>query len=205
MPEEISEKIEALRDLIRRHDNLYYVLAQPEISDKEYDDLLKKLEVLEKKNPQLITSDSPTQRVSGQVIDTFRTVKHREKMFSLDNAYSFEELDDWRERVGRGLRKKDIEYVVELKIDGVSANLSYEEGRFILGATRGDGSSGEDVTQNLKTIRAIPLVLLGKNVPKLLEIRGEVYMPRNDFTLLNKSREKDKELLFANPRNATAG
>ncbi|MBU1871563.1 MAG: NAD-dependent DNA ligase LigA, partial [Candidatus Omnitrophica bacterium] len=160
---------------------------------------------LEKKNPQLITSDSPTQRVSGQVIDTFRTVKHREKMFSLDNAYSFEELDDWRERVGRGLRKKDIEYVVELKIDGVSANLSYEEGRFILGATRGDGSSGEDVTQNLKTIRAIPLVLLGKNVPKLLEIRGEVYMPRNDFTLLNKSREKDKELLFANPRNATAG
>ncbi len=205
MPGSIKKKIEKLREAIRHHDYLYYVLAEPTISDKEYDDLLHALKGLETKNPEFITPDSPTQRVSGQVLERFKTVRHRQKMFSLDNTYSFEELTDWDERVHKGLGRKDIEYVVELKIDGVSANLTYRKGRFIQGATRGDGERGEDVTQNLRTIRAIPLVLCGKDLPELLEIRGEVYMKNQELTSLNKEREKNNEVLFANPRNAAAG
>lgn len=205
MSASIKKKIEKLRKQIRHHDYLYYVLAQPEISDKEYDDLLKELDGLEKKNPEFITADSPTQRVSGQVIEGFNTVRHRKKMFSLGNTYTFQELSDWCERVHRGLGSKDIEYVVELKIDGVSANLTYEKGRLALGATRGDGERGEDVTQNLRTIRAIPLALLGKDIPKVLEVRGEVYMKEQEFNLLNKERQRNNEALFANPRNAAAG
>ena len=205
MPDSIKKRIEKLRQQIRDHDYLYYVLTQPEISDKEYDDLLRRLKALETKYPQFITPDSPTQRVSGQVLHGFNTVRHRQKMLSLDNTYSFGELADWGERVYKALGRQDIEYAVELKIDGVSANLTYREGSFILGATRGDGERGEDVTQNLRTIRAIPLVLLGKDIPELLEIRGEVYMKNQEFALLNKEREKNNEVLFANPRNATAG
>ncbi len=204
-PAAIKKKIEKLREAIRQHAYLYYVLASPEISDKEYDDLLRSLNELEAGYPQFISPDSPTQRVSGQVLEGFKAVRHRQKMFSLDNTYSFVELDNWDERVRKGLGGKDIEYVVELKIDGVSANLTYRAGQLTLGATRGDGEKGEDVTRNLRTIHSIPLILLGKNIPELLETRGEVYMSINDFRLINKRRQKNKEAVFVNPRNAAAG
>ena len=206
MPEEIKKKIEALRQEIRRHDHKYYVLSQPEILDKEYDELLRRLNELEDKYPQYKSGDSPTQRVAGGVLAGFATVKHRQKMLSLDNTYSFEELQDWVERVHKGLAgASNIEYVAELKIDGVSANLAYESGSFTRGATRGDGETGEDVTLNIKTIRAIPLVLLGKDIPHFIEIRGEVYMERKDFDALNIEKEKNGDVSFANPRNAASG
>lgn len=195
MSAEIKKKIESLKELIRHHDYRYYVLSEPEISDKEYDDLMRQLQALEDKYPQYKTGDSPTVRVSGGVLEGFKTVKHKQKMLSLGNAYSFEELRDWDERVHKGLRGEKVEYVVELKIDGVSANITYERGKLSIGATRGDGETGEDVTANIKTIRAIPLVLLGEDVPDFVEIRGEVYMDRRDFDAG----------LFANPRNAASG
>jgi len=202
-------KIERLRDKIRRHDHCYYVLNQPEISDKEYDNLVKELKGLEEKNPELITPDSPTQRVSGEAVDKFKPVKHKVKMLSLDNTYSFEELKDWAARVRKGLRPGEkIEYVAELKIDGVSISLTYEKGVLEIGATRGDGETGEDVTLNLKTIPAIPLKLLPPaigNIPLTLEVRGEVYMTIKAFERLNKERSREGEVLFANPRNSAAG
>ena len=206
MSVQIKREIENLRESIRRHDYFYYVLAQPKISDGEYDRLLRRLKELEEKHPQFITEDSPTQRIGSDAPDSFKTVKHLGKMFSLDNAYSFEELRDWGMRVRKGLPSdEEAGYVVELKIDGVSANLTYRKGKFVLGASRGDGESGEDITQNLKTIRAIPLVLLGSDFPELIEIRGEVYMQRRDFAKLNREREDAGEVVFANPRNAAAG
>jgi len=202
----IRKKIEGLREKIRHHDYLYYVISQPEISDKEYDELLKQLQGLEDKYPQYKTADSPTLRVGGAVLEGFATVKHRQKMVSLDNTYSIDELKDWDERVHKGLgRSESVEYVAELKIDGLSANLTYEKGKLTIGATRGDGETGEDATANIKTIRAIPLVLLGGDIPDLIEIRGEVYMDRKDFEILNKEREIEGEVLFANPRNAGSG
>lgn len=206
MPSEIKKKIESLRQKIRYHDYMYYCLDQPEVSDKEYDDLMHRLKNLEDRYPEFKTLDSPTVRVSGGILEGFKTVKHKQKMRSLDNTYSFKELKDWDERVHKGLgRREKVEYVVELKIDGVSANITYEKGKLSIGATRGDGETGEDVTANIKTIRAIPLSLLGKKIPDFLEIRGEVYMDRKDFQLLNKQREENGEVLFANPRNATSG
>jgi len=206
MHTEIKKEIERLRERIRHHDYLYYVLSQPEVSDKEYDVLMRRLKDLEDKYPRFKTDNSPTVRISGGILEGFKTAKHKQKMLSLDNTYSYEELKDWDERVHKGLRSGEkVEYVVELKIDGVSANITYEKGMLSIGATRGDGEAGEDVTQNIKTIRAIPLVLLGKNIPDFIEIRGEVYMERKDFDALNKEREKEGEILFANPRNATSG
>lgn len=206
MHTEIKKEIERLREQIRHHDYLYYVLSQPEVSDKEYDDLMRRLKDLEDEYPQFKTDNSPTVRISGGILEGFKTVKHKEKMLSLDNTYSYGELRDWDERVHKRLRSGEkVEYVVELKMDGVSANITYEKGELSIGATRGDGETGEDVTQNIKTIRAIPLVLLGKNIQGFIEIRGEVYMERKDFALLNKEREKTGEILFANPRNATSG
>lgn len=206
MTQELRKKIESLREKIRHHDYMYYVLSQPEISDKEYDVLMRQLKALEDKYPQYKTGDSPTVRVSGGILEGFKTVKHKQKMFSLDNTYSFEELKDWDERVQKGLvGDEKVQYVAELKIDGVSANLTYEKGKLCIGATRGDGETGEDVTQNIKTIRAIPLVLRSRNIPDFIEIRGEVYMERRDFEILNREREKENEVLFANPRNATSG
>jgi len=206
MPEEIKKKIEALRQEIRRHDYNYYVLSQPEISDKEYDELLRRLKDLEDKYPHYKSADSPTQRVSGGVLEGFATVKHRQKMLSLDNTYSFDEIRDWDKRVCKGLVGAGrIEYVVELKIDGVSVSLTYRSGSLVSGVTRGDGENGEDVTLNIKTIRAIPLVLLGKEVPGFIEIRGEVYMERKEFDALNIEREEAGEVIFANPRNAASG
>ena len=200
-----KEKIDRLKAKIQHHDYQYYALSQPEISDKEYDELLIELKALEEEFPGLVTLDSPTQRVSGKAVEGFKTVGHKVKMLSLENAYSFEELEDWVKRVEKNLGSKASQYVAELKIDGVSASLIYKEGIFSLGATRGDGSVGEDVTQNIKTIPTIPLKLLGNKIPELLEVRGEIYMRRGDFEALNKEREKSEEVLFANPRNAASG
>lgn len=206
MAEDIKKKIEYLREKIRHCDYLYYCLSQPEISDKEYDDFMRRLKELEEKYPQYRADDSPTIRVSGGILKGFETVKHKQKMFSLDNTYSFEELKEWDERVRKGLGSDEkIEYVVELKIDGLSANLTYEKGKLVIGATRGDGETGEDVTQNIKTIRAIPLSLLDSDIPDFIEIRGEVYMDEKGFAILNKEREKTGEVLFANTRNAASG
>jgi DNA ligase (NAD+) len=202
----IKEEIRSLREEILLHDHHYYVLSQPVISDKEYDDLMRRLKVLEDKYPQYKSDDSPTARVSGGILKGFTTVKHRQKMTSLDNTYSFDELREWDIRVHKGLKgNRSIEYLVELKIDGVSANLTFENGRLTIGATRGDGEAGEEITANLKTIRAIPLVLRGKDIPVLIEIRGEVYMDINYFRELNKEREDIGEVAFANPRNAASG
>ncbi len=203
---EIKNKIKGLRDKIRHYDYLYYVLSQPKVSDREYDSLMRQLKELEEEYPQYQSEDSPTVRVSGGVLEGFKTIKHRQKMLSLDNTYSFEELADWQERVYKvlgGVQK--VEYVVEHKIDGLSANITYINGKLKVGATRGDGETGEDVTQNLKTIRAIALSLTGKDIPGLIEIRGEVYMERKDFFALNRQREKDGDVVFANPRNAASG
>ncbi|MDD5060203.1 MAG: NAD-dependent DNA ligase LigA [Candidatus Omnitrophica bacterium] len=202
---EIKNKIQQLKERIRKHDYHYYVLSQPLISDKEYDDLLRQLRSLEDKYPNFKTDDSPTQRLSSGISEGFKTVKHNAGMFSLDNTYSINELRLWDERVRKGLGNENYEYVVELKIDGVSANLTYNKGRLDVGATRGDGTTGEDVTPNIKTIRSIPLVLFGKNLPDFLEVRGEVYMDKKDFLKVNEDRLIEGEALFANPRNATSG
>lgn len=205
----IEKEIEKLRDQIRYHDYRYHVLNQPEISDKEYDDLLNKLKALENAHPDLVTPDSPTQRVGGEPLKGFKTARHKVRMLSLDNTYSFDELKEWDERVRKGLpRAEKVRYVAELKIDGVSISLTYEKGALAIGATRGDGETGEDVTLNLKTIPSIPLKLLDHpsgSVPETLEVRGEVYMSKKDFEELNRLRAGEGEVLFANPRNSAAG
>lgn len=203
--EDIKKRIEKLRRAIRHHDVRYYVLNEPEISDKEYDDLMRRLKDLERSYPEFVTSDSPSQRVSGQVLKEFKTSRHRQKMFSLDNTYSIDELRQWDERVHKDLGDRKVEYVAELKIDGVSSNLTYIDGLLSIGATRGDGQVGEDVTSNLRTIRAIPLGLEVEKVPKLIEIRGEVYMEKDYLDMLNRGRIENNEIPFANPRNAAAG
>ena len=205
---EAAKTISKISTEIEEHNYKYYVLDQPAISDKEYDDLLKKLIKLEEQFPDLKALDSPTQRIGVKLTSQAKSVTHKAKMYSLDNTYSVDELTDWHARVCKGLAGKSVEFVAELKIDGVSAALTYENGRFLLGATRGDGTTGEDVTSNLKTIRSIPLSLKGKGeaaLPDLLEVRAEVYMNRKDFEILNKARKAAGEELFANPRNATSG
>jgi len=203
---DIRKEIERLREEIRHHEYRYYVLDNPEISDREYDALLKELQDLEKRHPEFLTPDSPTQRVGGQPVESFKTVRHRKKMVSLDNAYGFDEIEEWRRRVQKSLGGGEkAEFVAELKMDGVSANLTYEKGIFILGALRGDGEAGEDVTSNIRTIGAIPLRLRGEAHPHRVEIRGEAFMARKDFQVLNKEREENAQPLFANPRNASAG
>jgi DNA ligase (NAD+) len=198
--------IEKLRDLIRQHDHRYHGLDDPEISDAEYDALLAKLSALEKEHPEWVTVDSPTQRVGAAPADGFVLVRHRKKMFSLDNTYAFEEVRAWDQRCRKGLGNADrVSYLAELKIDGVSINLTYEDGVLRRGVLRGDGVSGEDVTSNIKTIRAIPLRLIGAGHPGTLEVRGEVFMSRGDFVAMNRERQESELPLFANPRNATAG
>ncbi len=204
--EKVKRRIEELRELIRYHDWRYYVLSDPEISDKEYDDLMRELKELEEKYPQFISPDSPTQRVSGAVLEGFPTVKHKVKMLSLDNTYSIDELKEWEEKIKRMLKRDvKLDYTAELKIDGVSCALIYEEGRLTLGATRGDGETGEDITPNIRTISTVPLKLLGKDVPRAIEVRGEIYMEKEDFKRLNEERKRRGESLFANPRNAASG
>ncbi|AZR74769.1 DNA ligase (NAD(+)) LigA [Anoxybacter fermentans] len=193
---------EELRKKIEYHDYRYYVLDDPEIADAEYDQLMRKLQRLEEEYPEIVTPDSPTQRVGGAPIDEFQKVVHRVPMLSLDNAFNEEELRAFDQRIKRLSGRKDLEYVVELKIDGLTAVLTYENGRLVRGATRGDGQVGEDVTHNIRTIKSIPLRL---KKPVSIEIRGEVYMDKQGFKEMNKRREEKGESLFANPRNAAAG
>lgn len=205
---EAKRKIEKLRKEINYHNYLYYVLDQPKISDSEYDQLFRELENLEKQFPQLVTPDSPTQRVGAPPLEKFKEVTHKIPMLSLSNAFTQEEAIDFDRRVKKFLgTTDDIEYVVEPKIDGLGISLIYENGVFTKGATRGDGVTGEDVTINLKTIKSIPLRLLEEKekAPQRIEIRGEVYMKIKEFERLNKERQKRGEPLFANPRNAAAG
>lgn len=205
-----QKRIEELRNLIREHDHKYFVLNQPSISDFEYDQLFRELKDLEQAYPELITSDSPTQRVGSDLVKEFRTVLHKIPMLSLANTYSAEELYDFDRRVRDGLPAGEkIEYVCELKIDGVSVSLRYKNKKLIIAATRGDGTSGEEITNNIKTIRSVPLKI--KSVTNQdynfdeLEVRGEIYMETDAFNKWNEERELNGEKTFANPRNSTAG
>ena len=206
MGKDAKKQIEQLRLEIRRHDYLYYVLNQPKISDSQYDKLFAELKELEQANPSFITPDSPTQRVSERPIDGFMSIRHSVPMLSMDNTYNPEELRAFDERVRKQLGSEDYDYVVELKIDGLAISLRYENGKLVTAATRGDGEVGDDVTANVRTIKAVPLRLLSDGkIPDVLEVRGEVYMPIPSFVELNKLRVEAGEPAFANPRNAAAG
>ncbi len=200
-----ARRAEELRRLIDHHNYLYYVEAKPEISDLEFDRLLKELEDLEKAHPELATPDSPTQRVGGEPIDGFRTVTHRVPMLSIDKATSAGELREFDGRVRKALGKEPLRYVVELKIDGVAVSLTYTDGVLTLGATRGSGQRGDDITHNLKTVGGVPLRLRTAKPPARFEARGEVYMSRADFARLNQEEAARGEEAYANPRNLTAG
>lgn len=200
-----AKRAEELRAEIRRHEELYYVQASPEISDAQFDALMNELKALEARHPELLTPDSPTERVGGRPAEGFATVEHIQPMLSLDNAYDEEDLRAFDERVRKGLgAETSPAYVAELKIDGLSIALTYEDGRLVRGATRGDGVRGEDVTQNVRTVRAIPLSLRGGPRGRI-EIRGEVYLPKKNFERINKEQEEAGEPLYANPRNTAAG
>ena len=205
MTENAKKQIERLRSEIRKHDYLYYVLNQPQITDRQYDKLFAELKDLEQANPQLITADSPTQRVCEQPIETFENIRHTVPMLSMDNTYNVDELKAFDERVAKALGDEDYDYVVELKIDGLAISLRYEKGLLVTAATRGDGETGDDVTTNVRTIKAVPLKLLGDKVPETIEVRGEVYMPNKAFAERNRLRAEAGEPPFANPRNAAAG
>jgi len=230
MPD-VRKEILEIRDQIRHHDNLYYVLDKPEISDAEYDKLFRKLEDIEKAHPELITPDSPTQRVGGAPLKAFKSVTHRVPLLSLGNAFTFDELDEFNRRVSEGLGERgsefgkggrkevgnrgsefgkrgrkgvgeEVEYVCELKMDGLAVSLEYKNGKFVKGSTRGDGVTGEDITQNLKTVKSVPLSI-DKKID--IEVRGEAYLPYDDFVKLNEERLEIGDQKFANPRNAAAG
>jgi DNA ligase (NAD+) len=201
-PEEARRRIEELREEIEQHNYNYFVLNQPTISDAEYDKLLRELQQLEEQFPQFKSPTSPTQRVGAPPQTEFKTVKHSIPMLSLANAFSDNEVREFDARVKKLAEIDKIEYVAEPKFDGLAVELVYEDGVFVLGSTRGDGETGEDVTQNLKTIKSIPLRLRQPKdlpIPKRLEVRGEVYMEIADFRKLNEEREERGELLFANP------
>ncbi|RLF32433.1 MAG: DNA ligase, partial [Thermoplasmata archaeon] len=198
----VKKKILRLREEINLHNHKYYVESNPVISDFEFDTLLKKLEKLESEHPNLVTPDSPTQRVGGKLLDGFTTVKHKTPMLSLGNTYNFDELREFDERVRKNVG--DAQYVVEPKIDGAGVALLYEDGKLVRGATRGDGVQGDNVTLNLKTIHSIPLRLQGDKL-RNVEVRGEVYMPTSGFKKYNEEQVKKGETVFANPRNASAG
>ena len=204
------KKIKSVRDKIRHHEYLYYVLDQPEISDADFDKLMQELKVLESAHPELIAPDSPTQRVGGKPREGFVKVPHSSPMLSLDNTYNEEELRGWERRVHELTGRNDVDYVCELKLDGMSLALTYEGGRLVHGVTRGDGSVGEDVTPNVRTVRSIPLSIdkedLNKaGLPPNFEVRGELLMPTAAFKKLNEERERQGLATFANPRNFTAG
>jgi DNA ligase (NAD+) len=205
-----EKKIEALREQIRRHEYFYYVLDQPEISDAEFDKIMRQLKDLEAEHPELITADSPTQRVGGKPREGFIKVPHSSPMLSLDNTYNEEELRAWERRVHELSGRKDVDYVCELKLDGMSLALIYEDGKLVRGITRGDGSVGEDVTLNVRTVRSVPLSipkdkLKKAEMPLDFEVRGELLMPTASFKKINEERERDGLPTFANPRNFTAG
>jgi DNA ligase (NAD+) len=207
---DVEKKIEALREKIRRHEYLYYVLDQPEISDADFDKLMRELKDLEAERPELIAADSPTQRVGGKPREGFVKVPHSSPMLSLDNTYSEEELRDWERRVHQLSGQSDVDYVCELKLDGMSLALIYEDGKLVRGITRGDGSIGEDVTLNVRTVRSVPLSIAKEKlkkagIPPDFEVRGELLMPLAAFKRMNQERESKGLSMFANPRNATAG
>lgn len=206
-PKSIEKTINALREEIRHHDDLYYLEQEPEISDREYDELIEKLRHLEADHPELVTPDSPTQRVSGRPAEGFEEFVHRRPMLSLDNSYSIEELRAFDERCRKLAGGKSPDYVAELKIDGLSLSIHYEAGLFVRGVTRGDGFRGEDVTSNVRTIRSVPLKLVDKagKVGPQIEVRGEAYLSRKVFERVNLEREDAGESRFANPRNAASG
>jgi len=206
----IQKKLEALREKIRHHEYRYYVLDDPEMSDADFDKLMNELKRLEAEHPELITPDSPTQRVGGKPREGFVKAKHSSPMLSLDNAYSEEELRDWERRVHELTGRTDLEYMCELKLDGMSLALVYSDGRLERGVTRGDGTTGEDVTSNVRTVRSIPLTiakdkLKKAGIPTDFEVRGEMLMPLAAFRKLNEERERQGLATFANPRNFTAG
>ncbi|HYL53699.1 MAG TPA: NAD-dependent DNA ligase LigA [Acidimicrobiia bacterium] len=203
-PAEAVERVEALRELIEYHNERYFVFDEPEIADAEFDALVRELRELEAEHPSLAVADSPTLRPGGRPASTFAPVRHRVPMLSLDNAFSRDELLAWGTRVER-LVPNAVRFVAEPKLDGLAVSLLYEDGRFTVGATRGDGVTGEDVTENLRTIAQIPEKLKGKNVPRLLEVRGEVFMPLAAFEALNRRQGEAGERLFTNARNAAAG
>lgn len=208
VPKKAKKEIKELREKIRYHNYRYYVLNQPEISDQRFDKLMKRLEELEEKYPEMKDESSPTQRVGGEPLEEFANVVHDPPMLSLSNTYDESELEEFEQRVFRQLNDEieSVEWVIEQKIDGVAVALEYEDGSLVRGSTRGDGEVGDDITQNLRTIKTVPLELL-KNGDKYerLEVRGEVFMPNASFEKLNKEREEKEEQTFANPRNATAG
>jgi DNA ligase (NAD+) len=201
----LEERLRSLRDQIDYHNYRYYVLDDPEIPDSEYDRLMRELEKLEAAHPELVTPDSPTQRVGARPLKEFSEVQHKVPMLSLGNAFSNEEMADFDERVRKLLDEAQIEYSAEPKLDGLAISLRYERGRLVQGATRGDGYRGENVTSNVRTIGAIPLRLRGKDWPEVLEVRGEIFMPKKGFEELNERARKKGEKTFANPRNAAAG
>src|SRR5436190_9175117 len=202
-----AERAAELREQIEHHNRLYYVQDEPEISDAEYDELLNELRAIEGENPDLVTPDSPTQRVGAAPLEKFAPVRHLQPMLSLGNARNEDELRAWDQRIRNLLAMErdvvELEYVIEPKIDGLAISLVYEDGVLVQGATRGDGEIGEDVTHNLRTIKAIPLRL--NDAPRLIEVRGEAYMPRSAFARLNEQRAEAGEPTFANPRNSAAG
>jgi DNA ligase (NAD+) len=207
---DVEKKIEALREKIRHHEYLYYVVDNPEISDLEFDKLMRQLKDLEAEHPELVTADSPTQRVGGKPREGFVKVPHSSPMLSLDNTYSEEELRDWERRVNELSGRSEVDYVCELKLDGMSLALVYEDGKLVRGITRGDGSVGEDVTLNVRTVRSVPLSipkekLKKAGIPVDFEVRGELLMPTASFKKINEERERNGLPTFANPRNFTAG
>jgi len=205
MSSDPAAEIAKLREAIRYHDRKYYVEAAPEITDLQYDRLVETLKKLEAQHPELVTPDSPTQRVGGQPVEGLEQVRHRVPMLSIDNTYSIADLRKYEERTARLLAGEPIEWVVELKIDGVAVSLIYENGVLARGVTRGNGRVGDDVTHNIRTIGDVPLRLSGASVPAVLEVRGEVYMTNSDLVLLNEAQERKGEPPFANTRNVTAG
>lgn len=198
----VREDIQALREKLGQYNHEYYVLDQPSVPDSEYDRLMRSLKDLEDQHPELKTADSPTVRVGGAVREAFRKVEHKRPMLSLGNAFNEKDLRAFDERVKGVLGKETMRYVCELKIDGLAVSLTYEEGIFAIGATRGDGQTGEDITENLKTIRSLPLSIQASG---RLEVRGEAFMPKASFLKLNEARMELDEEPFANPRNAAAG
>ena len=200
-----AQRIEQLRDELRRHDRLYYVEAAPEVSDREYDRLMAELRELEARHPDLASEDSPTQRVGGEPIESFPSVEHAVPMLSIDNTYDAQQVREFDARVRKALGGTPFHYLVDPKIDGVAMSLRYEKGSLAMAATRGDGRRGDDVTNNVRRIRSAPLRLTGQGIPDVVEVRGEVYWPRSAFSLVNARRVEAGEEPFANPRNGAAG
>ena len=205
VPSAAQAEAQRLRAELERHNHHYYALDQPLISDAEYDHMFRQLQQLERDHPELVDAESPTQRVGGSPLPEFRQFTHRTPMLSLNNAFSEEEVTAFDRRVREGLEQEEVEYLAEPKFDGLAISLTYERGKFVQGATRGDGYTGEDVTPNLRTVKNIPLRLRGEIMPALLEVRGEVLMYRRDFDSLNERQRVKGEKEFANPRNAAAG